>query len=165
MIALDLEGLLRRSEIIVHGTCSDLQSFLGPDQRIHTRYTFRVHRTLKGTVTGRLVVVHPGGTYRGVRTLIAGLSSHRIGDETILFLGPATPGTEVRLPVGLDQGVFRVEPDGSGGARVTRRLTGLRRVDSRGNPARKLAPEEAGLEEFLESVKHALTRHGVSKKK
>ncbi len=122
VVALGASDLAARAGSIVHATCIDCAGERDARGRIVTRYTFRIHETLKGESEPILEFVQLGGEHGGLATVIPGLSRHSRGDEVILFLSDAY-GDEgrYRLPVGLDQGVYRViASPGGAGRRVVR---------------------------------------------
>ncbi|MEE8142249.1 MAG: hypothetical protein V3T77_04045 [Planctomycetota bacterium] len=152
VLALDGDTLIQKAELIVQAACTHLESYRDPDGRIVTRYSFRVLKTLKGSEQSTLTFVQPGGEVQGVATVIPGLSHFSVGDEVVLFLGPEE---RYRLPVGLNQGVFRVQADPKDGQlRVQRSVTGLHLLPSSGKPL----PSNMLLEEFLELVRAGVAR-------
>ena len=151
------DDLIRGARRIFHGTCTDVQSFRDDANRIVTRYTFTVHETLKGKVDSLQRFTLYGGRYRGLQTVIPGLSQYRRGDEVVLFLGPVDPGSGLCFPVGLDQGLFRVT-SGEGGKKVSRSLDQLHLVAPRtGRPGR--FPVRADLDAFKRFVRDRVAAH------
>ncbi|MFQ5654779.1 MAG: hypothetical protein ACE5GW_08615 [Planctomycetota bacterium] len=146
---------MRRAERIIHATCTDRQSYFDSRHRLVTRYTFRIAETLKGRPDPLASFVTPGGELNGLATVIPGLSGHAIGDEVILFLGPAAPDQAFCLPVGLDQGIYRVALDpGDGSARVRRSLDALHLAPPpRGEGLGEQLRENIPLEEFKAAVR------------
>ncbi len=152
VVALDADTLIQKSRLIVQAVCSGYRCYRDDTQRIVTRYTFSILETLKGTERATLSFVQPGGVYQGIATVIPGLSSHAPGQESVLFLGP---GGAYRLPVGLDQGVFRVVVDPQNGRLWVRRsLAGLHLLPSSGDPL----PDHVTLEEFKGIVRAGIAR-------
>ena len=154
VVELSANDLVTRSQKIFHGLCRDVHSYLDSRQRIVTRYTFTVVETLKGEHESWFSFVQPGGEYRGVTTLIPGLSSHRVGDEVILFLGPTGTTSELCLPVGLNQGLYRIVVDRrSGSYWVRRSLSGLHTLRLPHAKQQGHFPDHARLDHFKQVLR------------
>lgn len=157
VVALDADALTQRAQRIVHGTVLDAKSYVGESGLVVTRYVLAVHDTLKGPTRDSMVFVQPGGTYRGISTVIPGLSTHAVGDEEVMFLGPPSARGWV-LPVGLDQGDFKVTLDADGVRRVRRHLHGLRMLPPQDRQVGAQFREAAPLAEFMASVRERVSR-------
>lgn len=132
VLAVGADELLRASERIVHVVCESARGARDARGRIVTHYRLRVLDCMKGEATEWLDCTLPGGEVGRQRTVIAGLTPWRPGEEVILFLhGFDQP---LQAPVGLDQGSYRVITEPGTGARSVRRasLAGLHLV---GEPA------------------------------
>lgn len=78
-----------------------------------TEYTFQVTEGVKGVKTGQTVVFRQVRTSRGRLPGLKGVPSYRSGEEVLIFLaGDSRAG--LTSPIGLGQGVFRLQRDGSG---------------------------------------------------
>lgn len=132
---LDLPELVARAEVVVEGRCVASETLRGPRGLIHTRTTVLVGRGWRGAGVGQLVTwLQPGGELGDEGLLIPGLPALRVGEEALLFLTPAT-ASDVRVPVGLGQGLRRITADPVSGAPVaTPELAGLSFVDAAGQP-------------------------------
>ena len=163
VLGFDADGLVSHADRIVHATCDRRESYRDDRGLIVTRYVFTVHESLKGDAlkdgalndgaTSTIEFVQPGGEYRGVRLVIPGLSEHTVGDEMILFLSAASRhDARRRLPIGLDQGVYRVTTrEDETEPKVRRRVGDLRIV----NPSSALDsfPEDVGVATFKAAVR------------
>lgn len=154
---LDAAALVARSPYVIHASCIDRRSYRDGNGMVLTHYTFQVHETMKGEDAVRTAFVMPGGEAEGVATLIPGLSEYRRGDELILFLSDAYGAErERRLPLGMDQGVYRVCADPAGGAPiVARNLGALALVATRepAAPAGDQFPEGVTVAAFKDCVR------------
>ena len=159
VLELSADAMVLRSQRIFHGVCQDRVTFRDERNQIMTRYTFWVFETLKGRHDSLAYFVQPGGEHDGIATVIPGLSQHHLGDEVVLFLGATAPGHSLCLPVGLDQGLYRVNLlDGQ--PWVQRSLGGLHTIRPRNQKNRVLFPHRAPLAEFKRAVKDKLAELG-----
>ena len=135
VITVDADRLVRDADQIAHVRCTGCESYRNEDGLIVTRYRFAVLETLKGTPVQTLECVQPGGRIGNLVTVVPGLKSYRTDQELVLFLSPQEAGTSYRLPVGLAQGVYRIETDRSSGVRIARRdLRGLHQIPAKPSP-------------------------------
>ncbi len=111
---MSLERVVKESALIVHAQVLDVRSGRDADGLAATWITLAVTRTLKGPHRDRLVVKQFGVAEPlpdGVLVRVAGLPRWTPGEETVLFLrGESRRGFS--SPVGLAQGVYRVERRG-----------------------------------------------------
>lgn len=171
VLRFDARQLIQRSRDIVHVVCTAISSGRDAAGVIVTRSTFRVVERFRGPLAGgSFHITQPGGRVGNLILHLPGMPSYGVGDELILFLPAARRDPERRAPVGLGQGVYRVErsraaaPRGeSATAVVHRTLAGLRLVPPpRGPgaprpPAGRAAPggdlpEQVSLEEFRRAL-------------
>jgi hypothetical protein len=105
-----LPELAQRASLIVEGQVTQ-QRTVRLEQRpwLVTEYQIQVQHTYKGQAQGSVTVRVPGGTLEGQSVAIEGMPSFKAG-ERVLLLAEAVPGGH--LPLGLWQGVFRLQPDG-----------------------------------------------------
>ncbi len=126
---LSLAQVTSEAVRIVQGKVIDVQSGRDESGLPATWVTVAVERTLKGSTDAQVVVKQFGTTERladGALIHLAGLPTYARGEEVVLFLRrPSARG--FTSPVGLGQGVYRIETDG---ARRTVRLdTGAGKQD------------------------------------
>lgn len=121
VVTVDADRLVGDATQIVHVRCRDCVSYRNDDGLIVTRYQFEVLDTLKGSPVTTLECVQPGGRIGNIVTVVPGLTTYRPDHEFVLFLSPANPNTPYRLPVGLDQGVYRITTEPGSDAQVARR--------------------------------------------
>lgn len=161
VVAFGAEDLAARAALVVHATCTRAEAFRDGRGRIVTRYTLEVIEVLAGDHAPVIEFVQPGGDHRGLTTVIPGLSRHVAGDEVILFLSEAygEQGTN-RLPIGLDQGVYRVRTSPEDGSqRVVRDTSELSLVPSDGaERAGRHFPENVSPATFKKAVRATLAR-------
>jgi len=110
-IKMNMERMAKQSGRIVEGVVSSSSesSIIGPGgkQVPVMEYTLSVSTSLKGKADGALVVRHiklPG---------MSGFPTYKTGEHLILFLTQESP-IGLSAPVGLMQGVFRVQADKKG---------------------------------------------------
>ena len=82
--------------------------------RLQSRIEVTETRSLQGEPLGTLTFEMAGGTLDDVRQWIAGFPQFQVGDQVVLFLAETT-GTPGGPTVGLWQGVYFVEADGTVG--------------------------------------------------
>ncbi len=154
---LDAAALIANSATITHVRVTHAASSYDDRGIIVTRYTLDVRETLKGAKATRLEIELPGGRV-GDRVLsVPGLSRYSVGDELVLFLEPKRMGDRT-VPVGFDQGVWRVRRDDSGQSHVVRTMKGLRRVRTKSvaPSTRADLPNRAPLEQFKDRIKKTI---------
>jgi len=109
-----LETLAAEATAVVRGHVVDSETGLSPTGRIETRVGVAIWEVVKGpleiAVAHRLVVILPGGTHGGLRTVVPGVPVLRPGDELVLLLVPARPGSW--WPIGYRLGVLAVDDRG-----------------------------------------------------
>lgn len=101
---VNLEEMVNYSGRVFYGRCLSAQTSQHPQMGISMKtYRFRVLEALKGVETGDIVEVRQVSG----RT-IPGIPEYRKGQEILLFLHPDSR-KGLTSPVGLEQGIFRVE--------------------------------------------------------
>ncbi|MEM7164087.1 MAG: hypothetical protein AAF581_01410 [Planctomycetota bacterium] len=161
VVVVDADRLVRDASQIVHVRCRSCESYRNDDGLIVTRYQFDVLETLKGTAVGTLECVQPGGRIGNLVTVVPGLMRYDAQQELILFLAPENANSDYRLPVGLDQGVYRIATDRGTGVRIARRdLSGLHTLSpADGQPAAARAfPEGLPVADFKSRVRDQVQR-------
>lgn len=168
VLKLTSDQLVQRAADIVHATCTRTTSYRNDQGLIVTRYEFRTLDSLKGGRAERFVCVQPGGIVGNVMTVLPGLSSHNVGDEVILFLHDDVPAARFQLPLGLDQGVYRVVADPNGAAIVKRSLKDLHMAQPTGSAAPTDAhplPEGVSLDAFKTELKARINSSAGNEKR
>ncbi len=133
--ALAFEDLVDDAARVFHGTCTDVRVERGATGRLQTRVTFSNRRALKGADDAQVEMVLPGGARDGQVLLIHGMPRFRPGEEVVLFATAPHARSGLSVPVGLAQGVYRVERTPSGEAIASRDTRGLHLVDLTGGRA------------------------------
>ena len=157
ILPASLGELAAGAQAIVHGRVVAIEPRWVPGRRqIETLVTLHADEYLKGELGVELTFKVPGGQLGPYRSVMVGAPTFHEGDEIVVFLnaqGPAVPWIS-----GLNQGVFRVAEDPSGGKVVipgVSLVAGGEAQSVRGDPARR----RAGLQAFTDQVK-ALVRDG-----
>ncbi|MFZ5469487.1 MAG: hypothetical protein ACOZIN_08630 [Myxococcota bacterium] len=134
MVAVDVPGLTKGSDAVVHGKVTGIEAkWSGDRRRIFTEVSLEVVETWKGAPPARLVIVQPGGVVGDVGQRVEGVAHFRVGEEVVVFL--EARGTGRYLVSGMAQGKYRVErstdgqlalavPDSAGPARILDPRTG-----------------------------------------
>lgn len=96
---------------IVHGDCLEAAPEWDPShRRIFTRVRFAVREQLKGEQgASTMELLVPGGEIGGVSYVIHGMPTFTAGEEVVVYATQAHPQSKVKIPVGLDQGCYRIQ--------------------------------------------------------
>jgi hypothetical protein len=122
-LRLDTAGLVANADLIVEGRVLHRRAVVDARGRIATEYVLDVARTFWGADEPLRVVRLPGGVLPDGRGLaLPGMPRLAAGEDVLLFLAGAG---ELRMPVGLAQGKYRVYVDRGGMKRVRREHAGL----------------------------------------
>jgi hypothetical protein len=152
-VRLDAPALTAAATDVVDGkVVSSSSAWTGDHRRIVTHVVVEVRDTWKGSATGRITVVQPGGEVDGIGQRVSGVAPLASGERVVLFLERTGPYHRV---VGLAQGVYRVVPaEGSSELRAVPASTdGLELVSPAGRePAARTA---VPLSELRTSVRAA----------
>jgi len=156
---LSFERLVERAAVVFHGACTDVRAeWDGTGRRIQTRVTFAPAAVLKGQAGERLELVLPGGQRDGLTQVVHGMPRFAVGEEVVVLATAPHRRSGVAIPVGLGQGVYRVDRP-AGGAPVARRDTrGLHLVDLEAGQAVPGAREALPLGDLLERVRAEVAR-------
>ncbi|HSR68801.1 MAG TPA: hypothetical protein VLU25_12760 [Acidobacteriota bacterium] len=105
---VNLQEMVGSAERIFWGSCVRVEETALPSGLVATQYTFQVRRGLKGVEAGEMVTFRQLQSTDRQSLKIPGLPTFRKGQESLIFLyGESRLG--LTSPVGLQQGVFRVE--------------------------------------------------------
>lgn len=117
-LKVDLEGLTRMSEAVVHGKVTGVTSYWNTDQTmIFTDVTLEVKRHLHGTTDHQVVLRVPGGTVGDYTVEMIGAPEFEMDEEVVVFLARWHDG--IPMVAGYSQGKARVEPDAAGNLKLT----------------------------------------------
>lgn len=127
-VALSLDDMVDQSDVIAIGNCVDAKS-VWVDRILVTLATVSVSETLKGTESGNLTVVLPGGVDANRKFPIAmsypGAPRLTPGEDVFLFLNADTDYGLGYNVAGFSQGKFSIVNDEGGEPVVSRDLTKL----------------------------------------
>jgi hypothetical protein len=142
VLRFNLEEMVVTADRVFIGECTAVEparEAVGGGTLPVTRYTFSVQQVLKGDVTERLTFTQIGYPPRpalkgepsshglSVRPgmQLHGAADYGVGDRLLMLLIPNYQNGRFTYPVGLDQGAFLLEDDGSGGTTVRNNLNNL----------------------------------------
>jgi len=129
---LTLDEMARKSTSIVHARVTGSRELAqGPD--VFTVYKFETLETLKSGPATREVAV-PGGVAAGMRQVVAGAPTLRLGQEYVLFLWTSRSGLTQLM--GMSQGLFSVGRTTAGDRQVSRAAAGEQMLDAAGRAVR-----------------------------
>jgi hypothetical protein len=160
LLAMDVPGLARGADAVVHGSVTRLDShWTGDHLRIVTDIELEVTEALKGSVPKRLTVVQPGGVVGDIGQTVSGLASFKLGEEVVVFL--ERRAGDSFLVSGMAQGKFRVErsSDGKAAFAVPDSVGDALLLDPQTHQpvsSPKLAPRPPTLEELKVQIKAAI---------
>ena len=115
LVAMDVPALTRASRSVVQARVTSVSSQRAPSGRITTVVALQRLETWAGPDASTLQIRVPGGEFEGTGQRVEGAPSFVPGEEVVLFL--AARGPELQ-PVGLAQGVWRVDRSGGAAALV-----------------------------------------------
>lgn len=110
---VNLQEMVGSAERIFWGSCVSVEETTLASGLVATQYTFQVRRGLKGVEAGEMVTFRQLQSNDRRKLSLPGLPSFRKGQESLIFLhGESRLG--LTSPVGLQQGVFRLQQDEQG---------------------------------------------------
>ena len=119
---LPLDEMARKSTAIVRARVVGTSGVLrGAD--VYTIYRIEIQESWKsspksGSQSNPVQVAVPGGVAGGLRQMVAGAPSLHVGEEYLMFLWTSRSG--LTQLIGLSQGLFNVQHNGTGDAAATR---------------------------------------------
>jgi hypothetical protein len=153
-VALSLEDMVKQSDVIAIGNCVDTQS-VWVDSTLVTLATVSVSETLKGTESGNLTVVLPGGVDANRQFPVAmsypGAPRITPGEDVFLFLSAESEVANGYTVAGFSQGKFSIVNDEDGEPVVSRDLTKLSLQGNNG--VRRGSANMTPLSNFKDQVK------------
>jgi hypothetical protein len=128
---LTLDDMIRQSTVIVRGHAQPTSTaFHG--SMIFTHYRLQITETLKGSASGQIDIVVPGGNVNGAEQRFAGAPALSGTQDYVLFLWTSKSGlTQV---IGLSQGLFSVITNSSNQPVIIRAASTERMLDASGQP-------------------------------
>jgi hypothetical protein len=117
VIPTEFRQVVADAAFILRGRVTDLRVVTVPRRGTESIVTVAVDSVLKGASTNFVSFHIPGGESGGVRTVVAGAPSFKLGEEAVFFLKRRTDDNGWQ-PVGLSMGVYRVRTDSRSGLRT-----------------------------------------------
>jgi hypothetical protein len=109
VLRMDLDAQVDASALVVEGTVLSVQPLRGLGGHVVTDYEIAVDRTFLGEDLPIRTIRMPGGSHpSGIVTMVPGVPTLSVGEDVLLLL-TETGTNELRLPVGLSQGKYRLE--------------------------------------------------------
>lgn len=157
VIPMSLREISARASRVAVGRVERITSSRDAETgRIQSRVEVAATRSLAGEPLGTLTFEMAGGAVGELRQWIAGFPQFQVGDQVVLFLADTT-GTPLGPTVGLWQGVYFVEPDGTVGDHRRQPLAEIRGDDVVKAPVsrdgRVAQGTRVSLDEFLGQVR------------
>ena len=163
LIQAEFREVVRESSVIVRGRVTDVRSEVVPGLGIESIATVVVESRMKGDSASFVYVRVPGGEVGGSRVVMTGSPRFQAGQRAVFFLKPAGADSTMR-PVGLTQGIYRVQPEPRTGQPVVAPplVSGMTEARSgpavRGDARRRLMP----VQEFEGLVRLVLASSGTT---
>jgi len=154
---LSLDDLAVKSTAIVRGTVGDSWTAT-TGGIIYTHYRIQVSETLKGSASGSVEVMIPGGTLNGLHQTFAGAPTLNKGAEFVFFLWTSKAG--ITWITGLTQGLFALPGDGSADPTASRPASAELILDPQTARQVKDSPVSMRLSELRSRVAAALAAKG-----
>ena len=158
-LALSLEDMVDQSDVIAIGNCTDTKS-VWVDGTLVTLASVSVNETLKGTESGSLTVVLPGGVDANRQVPVAvsypGAPRMTPGEDVFLFLNSDVDYQLGYNVAGFAQGKFSIVNDEAGEPVVSRDLT--RMTLQANNGVRRGGANVISLASFKDRVKARLNK-------
>jgi len=156
VLRVDVNDLTDTATVVVRGEVLDVHSKWNEDETtIHTLVTLRVDRVLKGKAGKEITITCAGGRVGEKRIPVSGVPTFVKGERAVVFLWKNGRGEFI--PLGMNQGKFRIEKDAKTGSETARNsLEGLALVgapDGRGERRRvKRTADSYGLSDLEKRV-------------
>ena len=157
-------ALVERAQVVFVGETVAVESrwittSAGP--AIVTRVTYRVVRTIKGSLGAQTTLEFLGGTVGEARFEVSGMPKFRVGDKDVIFADER--GRPVSPIVGVMHGRFRVLHDPSSGRESVARhnfqpLASVAELGAVAAPAQPSSARALSLRAFEDEIARALRR-------
>jgi hypothetical protein len=145
------EQLGTDARLVVDGRVTDVRSHWNDTRtKIITEATVDVAGTYKGNAVSSVTVVQLGGVVGNVRQTVHGALHWQRGEEVLLFLEDAYPGTY--QVAGFSQGKYRVERDDRGRPFVRQASPGGAELVSPQGETPAVQPTQIPLDTFLDQA-------------
>ncbi len=163
VIPAEFREVVRESSVIVRGRVTDVRSEMTPGAGIESIATIAVESRMKGDSGSFVYVRVPGGEVGRSRVVMTGSVTFQTGQRAVFFLRPSGADSTMR-PVGLTQGIYRLQPEARTGQPVVAPplVSGVTEARSgpavRGDARRKLMP----VQEFESLVRLVVASSGTA---
>ncbi len=163
VIPAEFREIVRESSLIVRGRVTDVRSEMAPGHGMESIVTVAVESRIKGDADSFVYVRVPGGQLGRSRVVMTGAPTFQAGQRAVFFLRSTGADSTMR-PVGLSQGIYRVQPEPRTGRSVVAPplISGVTEARSgvavRGDARRKLMP----VSEFEGLVRLVMTSSGTA---
>jgi hypothetical protein len=117
-VSTDFREIVSDATLIVRGRITDVRAAAVPGKGIESIGTVAVDGVIKGTAASFVAVRVPGGSAGGRRFVMVGAPTLRVGEQAVFFL-KRDPESGWR-PIGLTQGIYRVQAEPLTGRPVVR---------------------------------------------
>ncbi len=144
VVPAEFREVVADAGLIVRGRVTDLRAVTVPNRGVDTIATVSVEGVIKGQTDAFVSIRVPGGEIGRYRFVMVGAPTFRTGERAVFFLKRGADGTW--RPVGLTQGVYRMQPDPVSGLPVVPpplvagRNSPRTGPAVRGDPRRRLMP-------------------------
>lgn len=151
--AMSNRVLVERSDLVAYGRINSTTAEFNADRtQIQTLVEVEVFEAIKGNIPGASISFRiPGGQRDGQTYLIHGMPSFIAGQELVMCMSGESGPRNLRMPIGLDQGAWRVVAT-PGGQLAVRRRSGRHvatRVGEAGTTASALTWGQAYAEQLV----------------
>jgi hypothetical protein len=117
-VSAEFREIVADASLIVRGRITDVRAVAVPGSGIESVGTIAVDGVLKGTAEPFVAVRVPGGLIGRRRFVMVGAPTLRTGEQAVFFLKRTADGAW--RPVGLTQGIYRVQAEPISGRPVVR---------------------------------------------
>jgi len=145
VIPAEFREVVNEAGLIVRGRVTDVRAVAVPGGGVDSIATVAIESVLKGQAASGFVSMRvPGGERGRIRHVLVGAPTFKAGQRAVLFLKQGAD--DAWRPIGLTQGVYRVQAEPQSGRPVVQPpLVGGRTASAsgaavRGDPRRRLMP-------------------------
>ena len=117
-VSAEFREIVAEATLIVRGRITDVRAVAVGGRGVESIGTIAVDGVLKGTSSSFVAVRVPGGVLGGRKFTMTGAPTLRIGHEAVFFLKRDQDGAW--RPIGLTQGIYRVQSEPITGRPVVR---------------------------------------------
>ena len=124
-----VEDLIANADLVLEGRVNSIRSVERLDGRIETEYGLTVSRTYWGAAQSERTLRLPGGILASGRGMVVpGVPHFSYAEEVVLALSEPD-GDGMRMPIGLDQGCYRLRLENNGDRYAWRTPSAAARID------------------------------------